>query len=228
VLIVAAAAFLLVPLALILARGLPAIPGLPGPVWVAAARSLAVALAAAGIALALALPLAARGGAAAALGLLPLALSPLVLGTGLFVLLLPAGDPGRWTLPATAAANALAALPFALAALVPALARARADFGPLTASLGLGAWARWRLVWLPRIRAPLGFSAGLAAALSMGDLGVVALFADPERATLPLAAWRLMGAYRMDDAAGAAVLAFGLALALFLVFDLWGRRGAAT
>lgn len=228
VLIAAAALFLLIPLGLVAARGLPALPGLPPPVWAAAARSLVVALAATGLCLALALPLAARGGAAAALGLLPLALSPLALGTGLFLLVLPLGAPARWTLPATAVANALVALPFAIRTLEPALARARADHGALAASLGMGAWARWRLVWLPRSRGPLGFAAGLAAALSMGDLGIVALFADPGQATLPLAAFRLMGAYRMDEAAGAALLAFLMALALFLVFDLWGRRGAGS
>jgi thiamine transport system permease protein len=223
-LIVAAAAFLLVPLGLVAARGLPAIPDLPGTVWMAALRSLGVALAAAALTLALALPLAARGGGAAALGLLPLALSPMALGTGAFLLLLPLGAPGRWTLHVTAVANALMALPFAVRALQPALARAQADFAPLAASLGIGPWARWRLIWLPRARAPLGFAAGLAAALSMGDLGVVALFADPDRATLPLAAYRLMGAYQMDAAAGAALLSFLLALALFLAFDLWGRH----
>jgi thiamine transport system permease protein len=41
-LIVAAAAFLLVPLGLVAARGLPAIPDLPGTVWMAALRSLGV------------------------------------------------------------------------------------------------------------------------------------------------------------------------------------------
>lgn len=224
-LIAAAAAFLLVPLCLVALRGLPEIPGLPGQVWAAAARSVAVALTASGLATGLALALSARGGAAAALGLVPLALSPLALGTGLFLLLLPLGAPARWTLPATAVANALMALPFAIRALQPALARAEADFGRLADTLGLVGAARWRVVLLPRLRAQIGFSAGLAAALSMGDLGVVALFADPGQATLPLVAYRLMGAYRMDTAAGAAVLSLGLALALFLAFDAWGRHG---
>ena len=48
-----------------------------------------------------------------------------------------------------------------------------------------------------RLRRPMGFAAGLAAALSMGDLGVIALFAPPEVATLPLLMQRLMAAYRM-------------------------------
>ena len=78
--------------------------------------------------------------------------------------------------------------------------------GRLADTLNLTGLARFRLLILPRIRRPLGFSGGLAAALSMGDLGVIALFADPNTATLPLQVYRLMGAYRIEDAGGASVL----------------------
>jgi len=74
----------------------------------------------------------------------------------------------------------------------------------------------------------LGFSAGLTAALSMGDLGVIALFADPDRATLPLQVYRLMGAYRMDQAGAAALLLLILSLGLFWAFDRGGRVNAAA
>ncbi len=66
---------------------------------------------------------------------------------------------------------------------------------------------------------PQSRTAGLSAALSMGDLGVIALFADPSGATLPLQVQRLMGAYRMDDAGGAAVVLLVLSFALFWGFD---------
>ena len=62
----------------------------------------------------------------------------------------------------------------------------------------------------------------------MGDLGVVALFAGADDATLPLQLYRLMGAYRMDDAAGAAMLLLGLSLAAFWICDRGGRGDAAT
>ena len=61
----------------------------------------------------------------------------------------------------------------------------------------------------------------------MGDLGVIALFADDRAATLPLAIHRLMGAYRMDDAAAAALLLLILSVALFWAFDSAGRHAAA-
>ncbi len=40
----------------------------------------------------------------------------------------------------------------------------------------------------------------------MGDLGVIALFAGEQSATLPLVVQRLMGAFRMEAAAGAALV----------------------
>ena len=66
-------------------------------------------------------------------------------------------------------------------------------------------------------------AAGLAAALSMGDLGVVALFADPDFATLPLQIYRLMGAYRMEAAAAAALLLLILSMGAFWILDRGGR-----
>jgi thiamine transport system permease protein len=231
-----AALFLLAPLVAVLSAGLPRIASLPPSVWLAAARSLVMALAAAGLAVTLALSLtlailrlpAAPSRAFEMLGMLSLVASPLVIGTGLFLLIRPVANPADLALPVTVVVNATMALPFALRALLPAARQIEADYGRLADSLGMAGRARLCLVTLPRLRRPLGFSAGLAAALSMGDLGVIALFADPDRATLPLQLFRLMGAYRMDDAAGAAVLLLALSLALFWLFDRGGRADATA
>lgn len=225
-----AMAFLLLPLAAVAARGLPGLAGLPAEVWAAAGRSLAVAGAATVLTLALALPLAltaARGGRLALVaGTLPLAASGLVLGTGLFLMLRPFVRPADLALPVTVLVNALLALPFALRVLLPG-AQALAAQDRLCAALGIAGLARLRLVTLPRLARPLGFAAGIAAALAMGDLGVIALFADEGGATLPLAISRLMGAYRMQSAAAAALLLVALSFALFALFDGIGRRAAS-
>ncbi len=240
VLIGAAALFLLTPLAMIVVNGLPGLVGLPGSVWLAAGRSLLVALGATALVIVMALGLglavvgaegagrARRAAGLEALGMVALAASPLVIGTGLFILIFPFADPAALALPVTALANAVMALPFALRALLPALRRAEAEHGRLADSLGIAGRARLRLVLLPRLRHPLGFSAGLAAALSMGDLGVIVLFAGGDAATLPLQLYRLMGAYRMGDAAGAALLLLGLSLALFWAFDRGGHGDARS
>ncbi|MFV2054312.1 thiamine/thiamine pyrophosphate ABC transporter permease ThiP [Aliiroseovarius sp. YM-037] len=227
--------FLLIPLVLVIARGLPAVLSLPGSVWSAAMNSVLVALASTVLAVGMALSLSlwvvavrrkAMRGVLEAIGYLAIAASPLVIGTGLFIITFPIADPFKLALPVTALVNAAMAVPFGLRVLIPAAREVEESYGRLAQSLNLTGWSRLRYLTLPRLRRPLGFAGGLAAALSMGDLGVIALFADPEVATLPLQLYRLMAAYRMDAAAGTAVVLLGLSLALFWVFDRGGRVNA--
>lgn len=223
-----AALFLILPLSAIVLAGVKEVLFLPISVYYAAILSIMVALASTAILLILALPMAAtiavsRRGFAEIVGLLGLAASPLVIGTGLFLILFPISDPFVLALPVTAVVNAVMALPFALRILVPGLRDVLTNYGPLAQSLDMRGWGLWRMVLLPRMRRQIGFAAGLGAALSMGDLGVIALFADPEHATLPLQMYRLMGAYQMEAAAGAGLLLVMLSLSLFWIFDKGGR-----
>lgn len=229
-------AFLLLPLLMVVLRGAPFVITLPTEVWLALGRSLAVALGATALTMVMALSLAhgvlalggKRGAVLEALGLAALAASPLVVGTGLFLLLRPVIDPRDMALAVTLLVNAGMALPFVLRLILPELRAIVQSHGRLADALGLHGWARLRLVTLPRLRKSLGFGAGLTAALSMGDLGVIVLFAEREGATLPMVLYRLMTAYRQDDAAGAALVLLGAALALFWLFDRWGRGHAAS
>jgi thiamine transport system permease protein len=221
-----AAAFLLLPLSMVVWRGAPHLLTLPAPVWAAVLQSLRVAalsvalLATFTAALALAALWARRAAwAYEPLGLSALVASPMVIGTGLFILVFPVMDPARLALPVTALVNAAMALPFALRATLPALRQAEADYARLSAALGMSTRAHLRLVLWPRLRRPLGFGLGLGAALSMGDLGVIVLFAQTGGETLPMQLHRLMGAYRSDDAAGAALLLLVLALGAFVLIE---------
>ena len=96
--ILLAASFLLLPLLAVLLRGVPGLVELPVTVWRAAAASLWVALLSVLILLILALPMAGwiaarpRGGVEA-IGLLGLSTSPLMIGTGWFILISPYADP---------------------------------------------------------------------------------------------------------------------------------------
>lgn len=227
-----AALFLILPIALVILRGAPAIAGLPTSVWTAALSSILIALTSTALMCVLALPIAIAAGTRSprleAVGLLGIAASPLVIGTGLFIVIHPIANPFALALPVTASVNAIMALPFALRIVVPAVRDTHANFDRLSTSLNLTGIAWLRLVLLPRIRPNLGFACGLTAAMSMGDLGVIALFADPQTATLPLQMYRLMGAYRMDLAAGAAVLLLALSFGIFWLFDKGGRARADT
>ncbi len=224
--------FLTLPLLAVLLRGLPGLAELPAQVLPAALRSVLVALVSTVIATALALTLALESarrprGLIEAAVTLPLATSGLVLGTGLFLLVQPLATPMVLALPVTVLVNTALSLPYLYRVLLPETRALQADYGRLAESLSLSGWSRLRWLVLPRLARPLGFGAGLAAALSMGDLGVIALFAGEGQATLPLVVGQLAGAYRMEAAAAAALLLVTLSFALFWAFDAGGRRAAA-
>ena len=229
--IIVAAAFLIFPLGAIFLRGVSYIPNLPHQVIAASLTSILIALISTVVcitmALSLALAFARRGKLARSLaegiGVLGLATSPLVVGTGLFLIIFPYAHPMTFAVPITASVNAMMALPFALRVLMPAVRETYADYLHLRSSLNMTRWVWLSRIVLPQLRRPLGFAAGLAVALSMGDLGVIALFADPDLQTLPLMLYRLMGAYQMDQAAAVAVVLVVQSLALFWMFDRGGR-----
>jgi thiamine transport system permease protein len=228
----AATLFLTVPLVAVTLRGLPGLADLPESVLPAALRSLGVAIVSAALctllALALALAAAARSRPLVeAAATLPLAASGLVLGTGLFLIVQPFVAPMAVALPVTILVNTALTLPFLYRILLPE-ARALAEgYGRLADSLALTGWARLRWLVLPRLARPLGFGAGIAAALSMGDLGAIALFAGERQATLPLVIQQLTGAYRIEAAAAASLVLVTLSFALFWACDAGGRHAAA-
>ena len=208
--------------------GLIGLVKVPSTVWFAAWTSTWLAVISTGLLIIMALPVSAwlggsKKGGAETLTLLGLAASPLMVGTGWFIIIYPLADPQYFALLVTALVNAIMALPFAVRVLVPGMRQSLVDYGRLNISLGLHGFLVWRIVLLPRIRTRLGFAAGLAAAMSVGDLGVITLFANPEWATLPLQMYRLMGSYQTTAASGAALILLVLALGLFWICDYWGR-----
>lgn len=228
-----ASVFLLAPLLMLVIKGGQGLFDLPESVWRAALRSVLVAAASTLAAVLMGLSVAALVVGAKArvvelIGTLTIVASPLVVGTGLFIMVLPFAKPSDLALPVTALVNAVMALPFLLRALVPALSEVETNYGALADSLGMRGGTRLRRLWLPLLARPLGFGAGLAAALSMGDLGVITLFAAPEGATLPMQIYRLMSSYRMEQAMGAALLLLILSLGAFALLDRGGRTGARS
>ncbi len=155
-----------------------------------------------------------------------LVVPPMLLGTGLFLLLRRLG----WVLPdvlvLVALINALTGLPFALRLLEPRFMAIEQDYGRLCASLDIRGWARLRHVELPQLARPLGQALALCAALSAGDLGVIALFGTPDTATLPLLLYQYMGAYRLQEAAGIALLLAIICLGLITLAETPGKRHA--
>jgi thiamine transport system permease protein len=225
------ALFLLVPLAMVAVHGVAGLPQLPPSIWPATLRSIAIAIPSAllATAAALALALAVAKDTIRWLdlaALLPLATSGLVLGTGLFLIVQPWTSPSTIALPVTLIVNAALALPFVYRLILPDAQALHRDYARLAQSLNINGPAQLFLIILPRLSRPIGFGLGLAVALSMGDLGVIALFAGDAQATLPLTIQRLTAAYKLDAAASASLILVTISFALFAICD-WGGRHVA-
>lgn len=227
------AAYLIAPLGMIAAWGFAADLGrLAGEAVVQRAvfNSLGLALIsgllAIGLAAALALGqrrLAQRGGlgraAAKVMATAPflvLVLPSIAIGSGWFLLLRHWTDPAPFAPFMVASVNAAMALPFAAGLLRPALDLAAGRHDRLCASLGIFAWARFALVEWPVMKRPLLAALALAMALSMGDLGVIALFGGDRLVTLPYLVQARMGSYRTQDAEGLALMLAVICLLLTL------------
>ncbi len=152
-----------------------------------------------------------------------LIVSPVVLGAGLFVLLLPLVPVFDWALPLAALVNGLVAVPYVLRLVSPALRRTAEHHDRLCASIGLSGIRR--IAWLegPVLLRPLATALALASALATGDLTAIALFGTEREATLALLLYRALGSYRMDEAAVMALLLVVVCLAVFVVIEGLGR-----
>lgn len=142
------------------------------------------------------------GGGASMVLLVP----PVVLGSGWFLLLRSSGDVSVFAPFLVAFINMLMALPFAMRVLEPAFTTHQARTGRLVASLGLGGFSRFRLIDLPVLWRTFAMAFSFAMALSLGDLGAVALFGSESFVTLPWLVYSNMGSYRTNDAAGYAFI----------------------
>ncbi|HKP27107.1 MAG TPA: thiamine/thiamine pyrophosphate ABC transporter permease [Dongiaceae bacterium] len=192
--------------------------------------SIGLAVPAALLTLLLALPMvlaeAARGGrkgrAAVLRGalILPIAVSPMALGLGCFLILRLVLDGTPRAILGIVLLNAIMVVPFAAAILRPAVERARARHDHLCRALGVAGWSRWRLIDWPILRPSIGTALAMAAAMALGDLIGVGLFGDAKIRNLTLLLYDQLGAYRMG---GAAVTAALLMLLIFMLYQIIER-----
>ena len=175
-------------------------------------------------------PASSRGFAASisASASLVLLVPPVVLGAGWFLLLRPFGDVTLFAPLLVILINTLMALPFVYRVLEPAMATHEARTGRLASSLGLQGLNRLRLVDWPALRKPVLMALSFACALSLGDLGAVALFGSQDMVTLPWLLYSRMGSYRSTDAAGLALLLGLVCLLLTIVGTPAAVRSASS
>ena len=243
VLVLAALLFVAGPMLATLAAGLEAdLPKLAADSAVrkAAATSVVLATLSAGLSVLLALALASgrqmlarSGGLTAATWLqsamgtgagFVLVVPPIVIGAGWFVLLRHTDFLFAAAPLMVVAVNAVMAMPFVIRAIRPAYDSAGERNDWLCAQLGISGWHRVRLIDWPVLRRPVMTGFAFAMALSLGDLGVIALFGSESVQTLPYLLLSRMGSYRTDDAAGIALLLGVLCMGLMFLADRFGKE----
>ncbi|NLQ16509.1 thiamine/thiamine pyrophosphate ABC transporter, permease protein [Marinomonas sp. M1K-6] len=148
------------------------------------------------------------------LGNLILMVPGLVIATGLFLFLRDLGWGFQSSYWIVVWVNAVMALPFVLRALMPVMYQQERRFRAVYLSLGVRSWSRWCLEW-PLIRLSVAQALGYALLLSLGDMGVIALFGSQGLVSLPLYLFQLIGAYRLEEGACVAVVLILLCLLLF-------------
>lgn len=158
-------------------------------------------------------------------GNLVLMVPSLVLATGLFLLFRNVGISIKHAYWIVVWVNAVMALPFVLRAIMPTIYQQEKRFRHLYAQMHVVGWSRFRLEW-GQIRSSLAQGLAYAVLLSLGDLGVVALFGSKGLETLPMYLYQLIGSYRVEQGACVAVVLILLCLSLFYSINrcVGGRR----
>jgi thiamine transport system permease protein len=160
-----------------------------------------------------------------------LVVPPLVIAAGWFIVLRAFMSPYTAAPAMVVTVNAAMAVPFATRLLLPAVLSAAERYDRLCRQLGIIGLAKLRLVTWPLVRRPILLALAFSLALSLGDLGVIAIFGSQEVQTLPFLIFQRMGSYRTDDAAGLAFILCVVTMVLMMIADRGdshaGRRHAA-
>jgi thiamine transport system permease protein len=153
-----------------------------------------------------------------------LVMPPIVIGAGWFILSRHFVDPFSLAPFMVVSVNAAMAIPFAFRILRPTWDTAASRHNRLCAQLSITGWNRLYLIDWPVLKRPSSVAFAFAMALSLGDLGTIALFGNNSIQTLPYLLLQRMGSYRTQDAAGLALILGVLCLLLMIAAD----RGAGT
>jgi thiamine transport system permease protein len=149
-----------------------------------------------------------------ALTAFPLMVSAVTLGLGLIVTFDQAPFEWRverWLIPVI---HCVIALPLAVRTLDPAVHAIPESLTQASASLGAGPWKTWRRIELPLLTPALVRSAGLSAAISLGEFGATSFLTRSNSTTVPIAISQLLG----HPGAQLSQAAFALAALCVLLF----------
>lgn len=205
--------------------------GSPVSVWQAAGNSLQMAVSATALALVLGLlvslvvsrrPRTASGrralGVLDALFMLPLGVSAVTVGFGFLITLNRPPLDLRSSMILVPIAQAIVALPLVVRVLLPVLRAIDPRLREAARVLGAGPWRVLASVDLALAARGLGLATGFAFATSLGEFGATSFLSRPDRPTLPVLVFRLIGRPGLESQgmamAAAVVLALGCAVVM--------------
>ncbi|MEY2959190.1 MAG: hypothetical protein RLZZ01_1758, partial [Actinomycetota bacterium] len=125
--------------------------------------------------------------------MLPLGTSAVTIGFGMLIAF--DTDPFDWRASwwLVPSGHALVAVPFVVRSLLGVVRSVHPDLRAAAAVLGAAPVRAWATAVLPAVRRPLIGSAGLAAAVSLGEFGATSFLSRTGADTVPLAIERLLG-----------------------------------
>jgi thiamine transport system permease protein len=154
--------------------------------------------------------------------MLPMGVSSVVLGLGYFKCLALFFPDYSGSRAAVVAAHVVVAYPFVLRSISASLKRISPSLPLAARTLGASPFQTFLTVELPLIRSGLVGGACFAFALSMGEMNATLILARADTVTIPLALYRLIGAYRFFPACALGTLLMGLCIACFLLIEWMG------
>jgi thiamine transport system permease protein len=147
-----------------------------------------------------------------ALFMLPLGVSAVTVGFGFLVTLNRPPLDLRSSLVLIPVAHAVVAMPLVIRTVLPVLRAIDERQREAAAMLGASPVRVFRSVDAPMLGRSLGLAVGFAFAISLGEFGATSFLARPERPTLPIVIFRLIGRPGADNLGMAMAAAVVLAL----------------
>ena len=164
--------------------------------------------------------------------MLPLGVSAVTVGFGFLVALhRPLGlnlDLRTWS-GLVPVAQAVVAAPLVVRTLLPVLRAIDPRLRQAAAVLGAGPWRVFAAVDLAMVRCALGLAIGFAFAVSLGEFGATSFLARPDRPTLPIVIYRLIGrpgAENLGMALAASVVLAALTAGVMMLAERWRPASA--
>jgi thiamine transport system permease protein len=157
--------------------------------------------------------------------MLPLGTSAVTIGFGMLITFdTPPVDwrASWWLVPV---GHALVAVPFVVRSTLGVARSVDPDLRAAAATLGAPPIRAWATAILPAVRRPLATSAGLAAAISLGEFGATSFLSRSGSDTLPIAIERLLGRTGRLFQAQAFALSAILAAATMVIVMVVDRAG---